>query len=158
MHLADRIEVIGRQRSLRLLFTRVGSRAMPQILRFECFEVDLEAGILRKRGMRVGLRDQPFQVLALLLERPGQVVTREELRRRLWSEDVFVDFDNGLNIAIARLRRALCDSAEHPRFIETLPKRGYRFIGTLSPLPSAAEPCPARRSRLVVLPFLNLSG
>ncbi len=131
---------------------------MSHVVRFDCFEVDLETGILRKGGMRIGLRDQPFQVLALLLERPGQVVTRDELRRQLWRDEVFVDFDNGLNIAIARLRTALGDSAEHPRFIETLPKRGYRFIGTVSPLPSAAEPCAARRPRLVVLPFLNLSG
>jgi len=131
---------------------------MSDVLRFDCFEVDLAAGHLRKRGVRIGLREQPFQVLALLLERPGQVVTRDELRRRLWRDEVFVDFDNSLNIAIARLRTALGDSAEHPRFIETLPKRGYRFVGNVSPLPSAAEPGPARRPRLVVLPFVNASG
>ena len=113
---------------------------MSHVVRFDCFEVDLAAGHLRKRGIRIGLRDQPFQVLASLLEHPGQVVTREDLRRRLWRDEVFVDFDNSLNIAIARLRAALGDSAEHPRFIETLPKRGYRFIGNVSPLPSAAEP------------------
>jgi TolB-like protein/Flp pilus assembly protein TadD len=131
---------------------------VPHVVRFDCFEVDLDAGILRKRGLRIGLRDQPFQVLASLLERPGQVVTRDDLRRRLWREDVFVDFDNSLNIAIARLRTALGDSAEHPRFIETLPKRGYRFIGQASPSPSATETEPTRKPRLVVLPFLNLSG
>ena len=106
---------------------------MSHVVRFDCFEVDLDAGHLRKRGIRIRLRDQPFQVLASLLEHPGQVVTRDELRRRLWRDDVFVDFDNSLNIAIARLRTALGDSAEHPRFIETLPKRGYRFIGKCVP-------------------------
>ncbi len=131
---------------------------MARVVRFDCFEVDLDAGILSKGGVRIGLRDQAFQVLALLLERPGQVVTRDDLRRRLWREDVFVDFDNSLNIAIARLRTALDDSAEHPRFIETLPKRGYRFIGQASPSPSATDTGPARKPRLVVLPFLNLSG
>jgi TolB-like protein len=131
---------------------------MSDVLRFDCFEVDLAAGHLRKRGVRIGLREQPFQVLVLLLERPGQVITRDELRRRLWRDEVFVDFDNSLNIAIACLRTALGDSAEHPRFIETLPKRGYRFIGNVSALPSAAEPGPARRPRLVVLPFVNSSG
>jgi TolB-like protein/DNA-binding winged helix-turn-helix (wHTH) protein/Flp pilus assembly protein TadD len=131
---------------------------MSQVIRFDCFEVDLDAGILRKRGARIRLRDQPFQVLASLLEHSGQVVTRDELRRRLWRDDVFVDFDNCLNIAIARLRTALGDSAERPRFIETLPKRGYRFIGKVSPLPPAAGPGLVRRPRLVVLPFLNLSG
>ncbi len=131
---------------------------MARVVRFDCFDIDLDAGILSRGGIRIGLRDQPFQVLASLLERPGQVVTRDELRRRLWREEVFVDFDNSLNIAIARLRTALGDSAEHPRFIETLPKRGYRFIGQASPSPSATETVPARKPRLVVLPFLNLSG
>jgi TolB-like protein/Flp pilus assembly protein TadD len=131
---------------------------MPQIVRFDCFEVDLAAGLLRKRGSRVILRDQSFQVLASLLERPGQVVSRDELRRRLWRKEVFVDFDNSLNIAVARLRAVLGDSAEHPRFIETLPKRGYRFIGEVSPVPSGVEPSPVARPRLAVLPFLNLSG
>jgi TolB-like protein/Flp pilus assembly protein TadD len=131
---------------------------MPHVFRFDCFEADLAAGHLRKRGIRIGLRDQPFQVLALLLEHPGQVVTRDDLRRRLWRDEVFVDFDNSLNIAIARLRTALGDSARHPRFIETLPKRGYRFIGKVSPLSSAAGAGPVRRPRLVVLPFVNLSG
>jgi TolB-like protein len=128
---------------------------MSHVVRFDCFEVDLAVGQLRKRGIRLRLRDQPFQVLASLLEQPGQVVTREDLRQRLWCDGVFVDFDNSLNIAIARLRTALGDSAAHPRFIETLPKRGYRFIGNVS---SAAETAPVRRPRLAVLPFMNLSG
>ncbi|MFB3923390.1 MAG: winged helix-turn-helix domain-containing protein [Terriglobia bacterium] len=131
---------------------------MSSLIRFDGFEVDLPAGQIRKRGIRLGLRDQAFQVLASLLEHPGQVVTREDLRRRLWPGDVFVDFDNSLNIAIARLRTVLGDSAEHPRFIETLPKRGYRFIGHVSSLPSAAGAGAPRKPRLLVLPFVNLSG
>lgn len=131
---------------------------MSRIIRFDCFEADLTTGQLRKRGIRVRLREQPFQILACLLEHPGQVVTRDDLRRRLWSDEVFVDFDNGLNIAIARLRAALDDSLEHPRFIETLPKRGYRFIADVYASPLAtAEPAKSR-VRLVVLPFVNLSG
>ena len=131
---------------------------MPNIVRFDCFEVDLDSGQLHKRGIRIKLRDQSFQVLASLLEHPGGVVTREDLRRRLWREEVFVDFDNSLNIVIARLRQALGDSAEHPRFVETLPKRGYRFLAAVSEPAHAAETAPARRARLVVLPFVNLSG
>jgi TolB-like protein/DNA-binding winged helix-turn-helix (wHTH) protein/Flp pilus assembly protein TadD len=98
------------------------------LIRFGVFEIDLKSGELRKHGLRVKLRDQSFQVLTLLLERPGQVVTREELQRKLWAADTFVDFDRGLNKAINRLRDALGDSAEAPQFVETLPKRGYRFI------------------------------
>jgi TolB-like protein/tetratricopeptide (TPR) repeat protein len=131
---------------------------MSSTLHFDCFEVDLGGGQLRKHGVRIRLRDQPFQVLASLLEHPGQVVTRENLRRRLWGDDVFVDFDNSLNIAIARLRTALGDSAEHPHFIETLPKRGYRFIGEVSVTPVTAEAERVRKPRLLVLPFVNLSG
>lgn len=97
-------------------------------VRFGVFEADLSSGQLRKHGLRVKLQDQPFQILAMLLEHPGEVLTREELHRKLWPTDTFVDFDHGLNNAINRLRDALNDSAEAPRFIETLPKRGYRFI------------------------------
>jgi DNA-binding winged helix-turn-helix (wHTH) protein/tetratricopeptide (TPR) repeat protein len=96
--------------------------------RFSAFEVDLRSGELRKHGIRLKLQDQPFQVLALLLEHPGEVVTREELRRKLWPADTFVDFDTGLNSAVKKLRDALSDSAEEARYIETLPRRGYRFI------------------------------
>ena len=131
---------------------------MPQLVRFGCFEVDLAAGHIRKRGNRIHLRDQPFQVLAALLEQPGEVVTRDELRRRLWRDEVFVDFDNCLNIAIARLRRVLGDSADHPRFIETLPKHGYRFVAAVSEQVPAVDRVPAARPRLLVLPFLNTSG
>src|SRR5512135_642135 len=128
---------------------------MARTVRFDCYEVDVPSGQLYKRGVRLHLRDKSFEVLAALLERPGQLVTRDELKRRLWRDDVFVDFDNNLNTAIGRLREALNDSAEHPRFIETLPRRGYRFIGELLVAPLAA---PAGRARLVVLPFVNLSG
>jgi len=100
-----------------------------QAIRFGDFEADLQAGQLRKHGFRIKLQDQPFQILAMMLERPGKAVTREELRQRLWPGDTFVDFDHGLNNAINRLREALNDSADAPRFIETLPRRGYRFIG-----------------------------
>ena len=98
-------------------------------IRFSSFEVDVRAGELRKHGHRIRLQDQPFRVLQILLEHPGEVVTREELQRQIWPSDTFVDFDRGLNNAVKRLRDTLGDSAETPRYIETLPKRGYRFIG-----------------------------
>jgi DNA-binding winged helix-turn-helix (wHTH) protein len=101
-------------------------------IRFSVFELDLRAGELRKDGVKVKLQEQPFQILQVLLEHPGEVVTREELQRRIWPADTFVDFDHGLYNAIKRLREALGDTAEAPRYIETLPKRGYRFIATLN--------------------------
>lgn len=104
----------------------------PKILRFGVFEVEVRAGEVRKQGVRIKLQEQPFQVLKILLERPGEVVSREELRAQLWQSDTFVDFDNGLNTSINKLREALGDSADSPRFIETLPRRGYRFIAPVS--------------------------
>ncbi len=104
-------------------------------IRFGPYEADLTAGELRKNGRLIRLQEQPFQVLAALLDRPGEVVTREELRERLWAGDTFVDFDQGLNTAINKLREALGDSVANPRFVETLPKRGYRFLS-----PIDAEP------------------
>lgn len=101
-------------------------------LRFGVFEVDFRAAELRKRGLRIKLQDQPFQILALLLEHPGELVTRDELRQTLWSADTFVDFDRSLNKAVNKLRLALGDSAESPRFIETVPRHGYRFIFPLN--------------------------
>src|SRR5690242_19768983 len=98
------------------------------LIRFGVFEVNTQTGELRKHGLKIKLRDQPFQVLSLLLERPGQVVTRDELQKKLWTADTFVDFDRGMNKAVNQLREALGDSADSPRFIETLPKRGYRFV------------------------------
>lgn len=109
----------------------------PTIVRFDVFEIDLQAGELRKEGRKVKVQEQPFRVLSLLLQRPGKVVTREELREQLWPADTFVDFDHGLNSAVARLREALRDSADKPRFIETIAKRGYRFI---SPLDASNQP------------------
>ena len=104
------------------------SSEQPRIARFGTFEADLGSRELRKGGVRIKVHGQPFEVLAMLLNRPGEVVPREELRQRLWSTDTFVDFDAGLNTAINRLREALGDSAENPRFIETVPRRGYRFV------------------------------
>ena len=100
----------------------------PRNVRFGVFEADLEAGELRKHGLRLKLSEQPFQILAMLVARPGEIVSREVLRERLWPSDTFVDFDHGLNNAVMRLREVLGDSSDHPRFIETLPRRGYRFI------------------------------
>ena len=99
--------------------------------RFGVFEVDLRSGELRKQGIKIKLHDQPFQILAMLVEHPGEVVTREQLQQKLWPADTFVDFDRGLNSAVKKLRDALGDSAEIPRYVETLPRRGYRFIGSL---------------------------
>ena len=101
-------------------------------IRFGAFEADLRSGELRRNGGRVKLQEQPFQILVMLLERPGEVVTREELRLRLWPGDTFVDFDHGLNTAINKLRAALDDRADNPRFIETLARRGYRFIAPVA--------------------------
>jgi TolB-like protein/DNA-binding winged helix-turn-helix (wHTH) protein/Tfp pilus assembly protein PilF len=97
-------------------------------LRFGVFELDLRAGELRKHGLQVRLQEQPFQVLAMLLEHSGELVTREELQKKLWAADTFVDFDHGLNKAISKIREALSDSAESPRFVETVARRGYRFL------------------------------
>jgi DNA-binding winged helix-turn-helix (wHTH) protein len=102
-----------------------------QVIRFATFEVDLQAQELRKAGLRLKLTGHPFQVLAILLEQPGTVVTREELQKRLWP-DTFVDVDHNLNTAINKIREALGDSSENPRFVETLPRRGYRFISPIT--------------------------
>ncbi len=110
-----------------------------RVARFGLFEADFERRSLTKGGLRVRLQDQPFQVLALLLERPGELVTREDLRQKLWSADTFVEFDRSLNTAIGKLRTALGDSADNPRFIETVPRRGYRFLAPVNfPIPAAA--------------------
>ena len=104
------------------------STAPIRIVRFGTFELDLSKRELRKSGVRIKLHGQPFEVLAMLLERPGETIPREAVQQRLWPTDTFVDFDHGVNTAINRLREALGDSAENPRFIETVPRRGYRFI------------------------------
>jgi DNA-binding winged helix-turn-helix (wHTH) protein len=111
-----------------------------RVLRFGVFEADLRAGELRKSGIKLRLTGQPFQVLAVLLERPGEVVTREELQQKLWASDTFVDFDHSLNTAINRVREVLGDSASSPRYVETLARRGYRFIAPIqSDSPQAPE-------------------
>src|SRR5438128_1611712 len=111
-------------------------------IRFGAFEVDLRAGELRRKGLQVKLQEQPFQVLAMLLERVGEVVTREELQTKLWPADTIVDFDHGLNKAINKIRKALGDSAENPRFVETVARRGYRFIADVTPIDTAADTRP----------------
>jgi Tol biopolymer transport system component/DNA-binding winged helix-turn-helix (wHTH) protein len=111
-----------------------------RVVRFGIFEVDLRAEELRKNDTKIRLRGQPFQVLAMLLEQPGEVVTREELQQRLWPQGTFVDFDHSLNTAINKIREVLGDSAEKPRFVETLPRRGYRFIAPLERIERASSP------------------
>jgi len=120
-----------------------------QVVCFGTFELDLRSGELRKSGLRIKIQEQPFQVLAMLLEHPGEMVTREELRKKLWPEDTFVDFEHGLNAAINKLREALGDSADNPRFVETLPRRGYRFIAPL--IGAGLVPAPEGRPRGVPL-------
>src|SRR5437667_11053265 len=119
-------------------------------VRFGIFELDQDAGELRKQGTRMKLQEQPLQMLQVLLQRPGEVATREELQQKIWPSDTFVDFDHGINNAVKRLREALGDTAETPRYVETMPRRGYRFIGKIE--------CEAPRMRsLAVLPLENLS-
>ena len=110
-----------------------------RLYRFGIYEVDVRSGELRKNGAKLKLQEQPFQVLAMLLERPGEVLTRDQLRQRLWPADTFVDFDHSLNTAINKLRDALGDSAANPRFIETLAKRGYRFIAPVQTTAARSE-------------------
>jgi DNA-binding winged helix-turn-helix (wHTH) protein len=102
---------------------------LPALVRFGVFEADLRAGELRRNGVRVRLQDLPFRALRLLLSRPGEVITRQEFREALWPSDIFVDFEQGISSAVMRLRDALGDSADNPIFIETIERRGYRWIG-----------------------------
>lgn len=127
-----------------------------QIARFGIFEADLQSGELWKRGLKIRLQEQPFKVLKLLLEHPGELVTRDELQQKLWPDDTFVDFDEGLNSAILKVRHALGDSAERPRFVETLPRRGYRFITSVEREAGPSLPPPVES--LAVLPLQNLTG
>src|SRR5215467_8598932 len=114
------------------IVTLRGFMALPasssRVVRTGLFEIDMGSGDVQKAGRRVSLQEQPFRVLATLLERPGEVITREELRAKIWPTDTFVAFDEGINTAIRKLRVAFGDSADNPRFVETLPRRGYRFI------------------------------
>src|SRR5246127_2524753 len=127
-----------------------GFRSSDIIVRFGAYELDHQAGKLRKDGVRIRLQEQPLHILRILLEQPGRIVAREDLRQKIWPSDTFVDFDHGINNAIKRLREALGDTTETPRFVETLPRRGYRFIAPIE------EDTPRFRS-LVVLPLDNLS-
>jgi cholera toxin transcriptional activator len=114
-----------------------------RVIRFGVFEADLTAAELRKSGVRIRLQEQPFQVLAYLLQHPGEVVSREDLRQRLWPSDTFVDFDHSLNTAVNKLREALGDSASSPRYVETLARKGYRFVAPVQApevVPVAAAP------------------
>jgi cholera toxin transcriptional activator len=113
--------------------------------RFGAFEADASAGELRRQGIRIKLNAQPFQVLLMLLERPGEVLTREEISRALWSDGTFVDYDHGVNSAVNRIREALGDTASSPRFVETLARRGYRFVAPVEGIPEDAdrEPLPS---------------
>src|SRR6188474_2462654 len=129
-----------------------------EVLRFASFELDCRSRELRDGARLVRLQDQPFEILRLMLERPGEVITRDELRHRLWPDGTFVDFEHSLNAAIKRLRAALGDDADHPRFVETVPRRGYRFVASVAVLRAAAPAdAPAPKLRLAVLPFSNLS-
>lgn len=124
--------------------------ASRDIVRFGEFELDQDAGELRRDGTRVRLQDQPLQLLQILLQHPGKIIPREELQKRIWASDTFVDFDHGINNAIKRLREALGDTAETPRYVETLPRRGYRFVGK-------TESEAAKMRSLAVLPLEDLS-
>jgi TolB-like protein/Tfp pilus assembly protein PilF len=131
-----------------------GVRPSDEVVRFGAFELDFRANELRKQGAKVKLQEQPLQLLQILLEKPGAVVTREELQQKIWPSDTFVDFDHGLYNAIRRLREALGDSAETPHYIETLARRGYRFIGPVGNPPASV---PSAIRSLAVLPLENLS-
>src|SRR5271157_3133201 len=128
------------------------AQAPPVLIRFGVFEADLRAGELRRKGVRVRLQDLPFRALTLLLSRPGEVITREEFRQALWPADVFVDFEQGISSAVMRLRDALSDSADNPVFIQTIERRGYRWIGpilnqTLEPVVQDRAPAAEPESR-----------
>src|SRR5215208_456374 len=136
-----------------------GSPDTTETLRFGPFELDVRSRELRKGKTRVRLQEQPFEILRMMLERPGLVVTREELCSRLWPNGTFVDFEHSLNAAVKRLRAALGDEADNPRFVETLPRRGYRFIASLDDADQSSSEVDARPNlvRLAVLPFASLS-
>ncbi|MGI8992413.1 MAG: winged helix-turn-helix domain-containing protein [Bryobacteraceae bacterium] len=139
-----------------------------RIVRFSAFELDLQAGELRRSGVRLPVQGRPLQVLTILLRTPGQLVTGEQMRGELWPADTFVDFEHGVRNAVARLRAVLGDNAERPRFVETLPRRGYRFIGAVAAVAAAAQPVPVtqavqpappgNRWRIALVAFLCLGA
>lgn len=128
------LSATSRQSVLKLTIPMV-TPPVSQPVRFDVYEVDLRAGELRKHGIKIRLQEQPFLILQTLLETPGQIVTREELQKKIWPGDTFVDFDHGLHAAVNRLRQALGDAADNPRFVETVARRGYRFIGQIQAAP-----------------------
>src|SRR5829696_6535142 len=126
------------------------------LFRFGVFELDARSGELRRHGLKVRLPDQSFQILKLLLSRPGEIITREELRHAVWTEQTFVGFEAGLNSAVRKLREALDDSADNPRFVETLPRRGYRFVASVSaPASAPVEIEPVAEAAAVPHPVLS---
>jgi TolB-like protein len=135
------------------------SKQLAQIVRFGIFAVDLRSGELFQGRLKIKLQEKPFQLLAALLERPGEPVMKEELRKRLWAADVFVDFDSSLKMAVSKLREALGDSAKTPHFVETVARRGYRFIAPVEKdIPQrATAPLRGERVRVAVLPFSSIS-
>ncbi len=128
-----------------------------RFVRFGSFEADLQEGKLTKQGLRIRLQEQPFRILALLLEHPGELVTREEIRQKLWSHNTFVEFDAALNTAVRKLREALNDSADNPRFLETVPRRGYRFVAPAA-LPPEPQAVASIRPRVRRRPFFWLAA
>ena len=128
-----------------------------RFVRFGSFEADLQEGALTKMGSRIRLQEQPFRILVLLLERSGQLVTREEIRQKLWSPDTFVEFDDALNTAVRKLREALNESADNPRFLETIPRRGYRFVAPVA-WPSERQGLAPTKSRVRRYPYLWLAA
>src|SRR5580658_6323005 len=147
LHLTGRAGIMACLRPIRLAAER-WTASMPEMpsslrsVRFGVFEVDLRSGELRKKGAKIRLQGQPFLLLITLLKQQGEVVTREELRRTLWPEDTFVDFDHGLGTAVNKVREVLGDSASNPRFVETIPRRGYRFIAPVETI-GESETAPA---------------
>jgi DNA-binding winged helix-turn-helix (wHTH) protein len=133
------------------------SNARPHQFHFSVFEVDLRTEELRKQGLKVKLHGQPFQVLAMLLERPGRLVTREEIREKLWPGDTFIDFEKSINTSIKRLREALGDDAAAPRFIETLPRHGYRLIAPVVGADRSAPPVAPVPSPPIPVAVMSLS-
>ena len=119
-------------------------KSSPGYLAFDRFEVDLTSGRLLKNGRRIRLQPQPFRMLEMMLQRPGELITREEVCRALWNSDTFVEFDHSLGTAVNKIREALEDSAENPKFVETIPRRGYRFIGKLTIEPDGRRCRPTR--------------
>ncbi len=148
----------------------MGVHPVRSLVRFGVFEVDRGSGELRKRGVRIRLQEQPLKILMLLLDRPGEIVTREQLRQILWPEGTFVDFEHSLNAAVAKLRQSLGDSAENPRFVETISRRGYRFIAPVEEFsasaagqttardPPVAEPVRSRLHLVVIGVILLLAA